>query len=471
MLMIITFGLNALINFALGLGVAYYLGAAEFGVFALAVAGGAVLQTVIFEWLRMAANRYYGEKQAAENPAILATLNLATGLAAIVLSVTGVILYFTGASLGLSATVAAMAPLTAISGGLFDYRCAVARAAFDMQRYARTVIVKNVAALVLMLGGAWWFCRADMVLIGLCLSALSGVAATARFGREKDRTGLFDAALLGRFALYSAPMVVSSLVFQLNMFMTRSTVAVHYGLSESGRYSLALDIGLKLVATIGSALDILLFQLAVRAEAEKDASAARAQLSRNLAIVTAVLLPLCVGFWMILPSFEALFVGASYAQAYSSYTLHLLPGLFAFGLAFYAINPIFQIAQKTWPVLVSAAANILVAAAVLFLIPGTSGRHGANATSAGFIAATLLMILLASRLAPIRVPWTDLARTAAATLALALALLPLRSLPPGFTTLLLSCVAGGLAYGFVAVALDIAGLRGLIRARLRPAAA
>lgn len=467
MLMIITFGFNALVNFALGLGVAYYLGAGEFGVFALAVAGGVVLQTVIFEWLRMAANRFYGEKQGAENPAILATLNLATGLAAILLSVTGVILYFAGASLGLSATVAAMAPLTAISGGLFDYRCAVARAAFDTRRYAQMVIVKNAMALVLMLGGAWWFCRADVVLIGLSLSALSGVLATARFAREKNIAGAFDAGLLGRFALYSGPMVVSSLVFQLNMFMTRSTVAVHYGLAESGRYSLALDIGLKLVATIGSALDILLFQLAVRAESEKDATAAREQLSRNLAIVTAILLPVCAGFWMIVPSFEVLFVGASYSGAYSSYTLHLLPGLFAFGLAFYAINPIFQIAQKTWPVLLSAAANISVAAAVLFLVPGSSGRHGAVATSAGFIAATLLMILLAGRLAPIKVPWADLGRAFAATLAMVLALIPLRGLAPGVSTLLLSCLAGGLAFSLTAYALNLAGLRAMLRARLR----
>ena len=38
MLTLVTFTFNAIANFALGLGVAYYLGAQEFGTYALAAA-------------------------------------------------------------------------------------------------------------------------------------------------------------------------------------------------------------------------------------------------------------------------------------------------------------------------------------------------------------------------------------------------------------------------------------------------
>lgn len=471
MLMISTFAFNAVANFALGLGVAWFLGAEQFGIYALIVAGGMVLQTLLFEWLRLSANRFYGQKQAADDPNLYATLNLGTGLTAIVLSGLAVILYFTGGAFGVAASVAALGPLVGIAGGLFDYRCAIARARFDNRRYAAIVVVKNALALVLMLGGAFWLRQAEVVVIGLCVSALSGVLVSARAFASPAGNGRFDRLLMRQFALYAGPMVISSLIYHLNMFMTRSGVALHYGLAESGRYSLALDIGLKLVATVGSALDILLFQLAVRAEAEGSEGAAKTQLGLNLLIITGILAPVCAGFWLILPSFEALFINESYHAAYTVYTLYLLPGLFAFGLAFYAITPLFQIARKTWPVLVAAFANISVAAGILYLIPGGDGSHGALATSSGFIAGTVLMAIMAWKTAPVAVPWRDLAKIAVAVAAMYAAVQPALTLPPGAGTLALTALAGGIVYLGAALTLNTGRLRSRVLARLRPAGA
>lgn len=471
MLTIMTFGINAVANFALGLGVAWFLGAEQFGIYALIVAGGMVLQTLLFEWLRLSANRFYGKKQAEADPNLYATLNFGTGLVAIALSVIAIALYVTDGAFGIAATVAALAPLASIASGLFDYRSAIARARFDNRRYAMIVIVKNLMALVLMLGGAFWFRSAEVVVLGLCLSALSGVLVSAHAFSDAGSTGRFNRLLLSQFALYAGPMVVSSVIYQLNMFMTRSGVALHYGLAESGRYSLALDIGLKLVATIGSALDILLFQLAVRAEAEDSDAAAKTQLGINMLIVTGILAPVCAGFWLILPSFECLFVDQSYHASYTVYTFFLLPGLFAFGLAYYAITPLFQIARKTWPVLVAALANISVAAGLLYLTPGTDGSHGALATTAGFVAGAILMGAMAWRTAPISVPWLDLAKIITATAAMYGAVLPLRALAPGALTLASTALAGGAVYLGLALALNTGGLRSRLFARLRPATA
>lgn len=467
MLAIITFSVNAIANFALGLGVAWFLGAEQFGVYALIVAGGAVLQTLLFEWLRLSANRFFGKRQAEADPNLYTTLSLGTGVLSIALSVLAIILYVTDGAFGVAATVAALAPLTGMAGGLFDFRCAIARAQFDNRRYAMMVIAKNLLALLLMIGGAFWLKRADVVVAGLCVSSVAGALVTARAFREGHAPGRFDRLLVRQFAIYAGPMIVSSLIYQLNMFMTRSGVAFHYGLAESGRYSLALDIGLKLTTTVGSALDILLFQLAVRAESEESREAATAQLSRNLLIVTGILAPACVGYWLILPSFEALFVAESYRAAFDAYTLYLLPGLFAVSLVFYAINPQFQIARKTWPMLLAALANIAVAAAVLYLWPGTDGRHGALATSAGFVVGGLLMVVIAWRTAPIDVPWLDLGKVVAATALMSAAALPARALEPGAFTLTLTALAGGAAYGLLALALNIGGLRTLLIARLR----
>ena len=243
MLTLATFIFNAAANFAIGLTVAYLLGAEQFGVFALASAGGALLQTLFLEWLRLSTNRFYGEKQGAEDGGLKSTLDLVTGLIAVGLSVAALALYLAGGGLGATALIAAMGPLIAVSNGIFDYRASVARTLFEHRRYAALVVVKNVAALVFMIGGAWYWRRADLVLIGLCLSAIAGVLLSSKYFSETrvlPRPARFD--LVRQFANYAAPLVFSSLLIQANVFMTRAVVAQHYGIDESGRFSLALDI-------------------------------------------------------------------------------------------------------------------------------------------------------------------------------------------------------------------------------------
>ena len=479
MLTLATFLINAIANFAIGLAVAYLLGAEQFGVFALASAAGALIQTLFLEWLRLSTNRFYGEKQGAVDAGLRATLDLVSGLIAVALSAAGLAFYLAGGAFGVSAIIAAMGPLIAVSNGIFDYRASIARTCFRHRRYAGLVLVKNGAALVLMLGGAWWWRRADVVLIGLCLSAGAGILLSARFYR--DRRALARPArldLVRQFAAYGAPLVVSSLLIQANVFMTRAAVAHHYGIDESGRFSLALDISLRLIATIGSGLDLVVFQYAVRAEAERGIAAARDQLTRNIVIVTGILLPATVGVWLALPPLEALLVSADFRESFDVYTLLLLPGLFCFGIVFYVVNPLFQIAHRTGPVTIAAAAGFIATALVLFLVPGRDGGHGALSTSVGYGVNMVVMIALAARLAPVAVPWSDLAGIGVATLGMTLAALPIRALPAGEGAAgqagLLAAIAivGAGVYGALAVAMNIGGLRGMMLERFRkPAAA
>lgn len=472
MLTLATFLFNALANFALGLGVAYLLGAEEFGIFALAAAAGSILQTIFYEWLRLSTNRFYGEKQGAEDSGIISTLNAWTGGISVALSLVALGLYLSGGGLGVSALVAAMGPLITISNGLFDYRASVARTCFHHRRYAALVIVKNLAALVLVLGGAFYWRKADLVLVGLCVSSLIGVLVSARFYHERrslPRPQRFD--LVRQFFIYAMPLIVSSLLIQLNMFLARSAVAWQYGVAESGRYSLALDIAVRLLMVIGSGLDLVLFQYAVRAEAERGIEAAKEQLGLNILIVTGVVLPSCLGLWLVLPHFEVMFVSESYRGAFSYYSTLLLPGMFFLCLVFYVINPLFQIARKTQAVIYAAAVGLAATAAVLFLVPGRDGGHGAIATSVGFFINAVIMGWLAWRIAPVRVPWGELAKMSAAVLAMVAATLPLRQVAPG-PVMLAAIVALALGvYGAGLLALNVGGCRRILLQRLRPAAA
>ncbi len=64
-------------------------------------------------------------------------------------------------------------------------------------------------------------------------------------------------------------------------FANRSVIAALGGFSESGYFSLASDIGTRVFGTLGAALDVLLFQIAVRAEEEGGHAAGEEQVART----------------------------------------------------------------------------------------------------------------------------------------------------------------------------------------------
>jgi O-antigen/teichoic acid export membrane protein len=180
----------------------------------------------------------------------------------------------------------------------------------------------------------------------------------------------------------------------------------------------------------------------------------------------ALLLPLAAGYWLAMPAFEALVVPASYRGSFAIYSTILIPALFAFALIQYALNPVFQLKRRTGPVVLAAFVALAVNAALLAILPERAGPQGvAIGQLAGLAAAALLFTIMAVRQGGLRLPWRDIGLAGLATAAMVLALLPLRSLDPPALALGLVTIGGAGIYAAIAYALDMAGLRVLLRAR------
>ena len=116
MRVIVAFLVNTVCNFAIGLLVAKFLGPEEFGRFALAMAVGVVMQAGLFDWIRLAATRFYSARAGAQEPDLRATLDVAFALVAFVLgalAVGGILLALAmpmpRALIGLAAALQALA--------------------------------------------------------------------------------------------------------------------------------------------------------------------------------------------------------------------------------------------------------------------------------------------------------------------------------------------------------------------------
>ena len=249
-----------------------------------------------------------------------------------------------GPALSLSPTLIVLAAVASLVNGLFDYSTGLLRASFQDRTYARLVIVKNALGLVLTAGGAIVFHSATMALVGGALS-LGGAVALIRTALADPRSSarLASLPLAKHYLGYAAPIIIANLFYLLVPLVNRGIVTHFWGFGETGQFSLAWDFGQRSLQAIGSALDVVLFQIAVAAHGREGPSAARAQVARNLGLVLALMLPTALGLWLVIPSVESLIVPADFRGPFAQYLTLLLPGLFALSIASYGINPAFQI--------------------------------------------------------------------------------------------------------------------------------
>ena len=473
MRVIAAFLVNTLCNFAIGLLVARFLGPEEFGRFALALSVGLALQTSLFEWIRQSAIRFYSARSRLDEPGLRATLDVSfAGLAAAAMAVVaGAMLV--GVDLPMSNALIGLALAASITNGLFDYNTAMVRARFDDALYGKLILTKNLVAVVATAGGAFLFHSATMALVGVCVS-MAGSLLTFRSALADPGVApaLARRATARSCVTYAAPIVVANLLYLFIPLANRALMARWYGFAETGQFSLAFDIGTRVVASIGSTLDVLLFQLAVRADEHHGAEHGREQVARNMAIVFAILAPACVGVWLTLPSIERLVVPEQFRGPFQFYFGLVLPGHFASGLLWYAINPVFQIAKRTLPMIIGAlvacTANLLLVAA----LPQVASSLAI--AQSGAMIAGLLTLIVASMFARARFPAArDILVVVVATGVMLLTLLPWRAASPGVLTLAGQAIVGVVIYtAFIAV-FDVAGLRGVgleaigaLRARL-----
>ncbi|MGX9983662.1 polysaccharide biosynthesis C-terminal domain-containing protein [Methylobacterium fujisawaense] len=474
MAVIAAFVINAGLNFVLGLLIAKLLGPADFGRFALATTGAIVLNTVLFEWLRLSATRFYSGRVRVDEPWIRHGLDrayLRIGLLLLAAAALCGAFGFAGGADGREAVLCGTG-LAALGIGVFDYHAALARARFDGKLYLGLVAVKNVLSFALMAAAAWWLPQPAWVLAAAGLSQLLAVLLLRHPLRDPHTP--FERPRLSAtwrvFARYGLPLIAANTAYQCLAFVNRGAIASHAGFAEAGYFALAADVTARAMTTLGTALDLLLFQLAVQAEEQSGRAAAEAQVAANAGTVFALLAPCAVGFWAVLPALQGLVVPDAYRGPFETYSTVLMPGLFCLSMMFYALNPVFQIRRRTLPVVAAALVGLAVNGAGLLILPDRMGGVGvALAQTAGLAAAGLWLGWRALTGAErIVLPWGEIGVAALACAAMGLALAPFRHLPPA-TALAVLVPAGTALYGALVWIFDIAGLRRQVLARLRPA--
>jgi O-antigen/teichoic acid export membrane protein len=453
MIMSVAFLLNAMIQFGLGLLVAYALGPERFGFYALALAAAVLVQTGLFEWIRLSVTRFYHAEAVGLHMALDRQMR---GVSGILLAVSLVLAMFGGRH----RWVFALVPLIAIAAGWVDYRAALFRARFDQRAFASLTMLRNLLAVVLVPLAAFWTMQAEAVLAAYLLSLLAAyVISGGMAGRTPPVAPSLD-RLSPCFA-YAWPIVATNLAYLAMFFWLRTQIAVQDGLAASGQFSLAFDVGFKLFATIGAAMDLLLFQQVLDIGRRDGQPQADAKLQMNAVLLLAVLLPLAFGLWLVLPSVEILLVPPDFRGGFARYLLALAPGLVLYCCIQYALHPFLQFSQETGRLLISG----LMAFAALVIVLAILGMDGRLVSSdrAGLafgvavaVAAGSLLIRIGS---PLPKGWHAPVQIGVSLLAMIAACRILPALEPGFFNLIVTGLTGAMVYAACIYMLDLAHIR------------
>jgi len=470
MRVVFAFLINTIFNLIVGLIVARFLGPEEYGRFALAIGVMIFGQALGFEWIRQCAIRFYSARAREKKPRVRATLDVAFAVFTLGFVPLAGAFAILGPEMSLPRDLMALALAASIANGLFDYETALARARFDDALYMRIIVIKNIFSVAGMAGGAWATGSARVTLAA-GMGALLGALVFSYRGLRDPGAGFFraDRRLLRPYAGYAAPIVAAVVLYQLIPLVNRDLATRFFGFAETGRFALAYDLGLRAVSALGSALDVLLFQIAVRAHDLHGQDRAREQVARNMAMVFALLLPACVGIWIVLPSIEVLIVPTAYRGAFANFLTLMLPGLFCLGLSQFALNAIFAIARKTGPV-VLAALVVCVADPVIFLLLPKAGDASslALAQSLAMALGFAALIVFAQASRPQWPRARDLVWTVIAVLGMAALAGPWRDWRPGLLQMIGQMAVAGGFYLTVVALTDLAGLRAAFVAKIVP---
>jgi O-antigen/teichoic acid export membrane protein len=463
MTVLLPFVVNAALNFVLGLLIAFFLGPAEFGRYAIGAAIIVLVNTAMMDWIRLSAVRFYSLRSRETEPEIRATLDLLVAGISITLCALLVVAVVAGFDLRMPAMMLSAAVLAGIGAGLFDYHGAIARARFLDAAYARLVIVKNLLALVLMVGGAWLTKDPTVVLFGGLVSAAVALVSVRR--RLADAPLSLTAAradLAWTFARYALPIVAGNAVYSLIPLLNRSLMAGAHGFAEAGYFSLASDMGLRLFGTLGATLEIVLLREVIRLDETRGRRAAQRRISANLVIVLAVALPAAIGFALALPAFDRLLVPPSFQGRFSAYMAPLLPGFVALTIFQAGLYPVFLLEKRTLVTTLAALVALLVNVAVLAAFGAGQPSAYALAQMAAFLVVLAITAVAALRILPVMPPLRDCGAILLAVAAMALAIWPLQGRLPAIVELALQVGVGALVYGAVILACDVARSRTLL---------
>ncbi|TSB48373.1 oligosaccharide flippase family protein [Alkalicoccobacillus porphyridii] len=423
---LLSHGTPALVGFA---AIAVYtrlLSDTEYGTYALVFAIAAMMNAIVFEWLKVSFLRYFASYQ--EKRKLMETVKLTFLLLAGATTFLALPLYFFMENL--SWVHILLAFVLSWSQSWYQLNLSLIRSEFNPQLYGYLAFSRSILSMlfgvVLIVAGF-----AELGLLwGLVLSfAVTLIWPTLNRWKLRMHLQQFDTSLLKSFASYGLPLAITLLLAVVIHNSDRFIISAMMGVGANGTYSATYDLTEQTIFTLMMVINLAAFPIALKAMESKGEAEALLQVKENTGLLLLIALPAMAGMILITPNAVSLMLG----EAFREDALVLMPfiavGAFLKGFKLYSVDIIFHLHKnmsiQLLPVLIAAVLNV---ALTIWLIPPL-GLVGAAVATITAYAIAIILSLFFMRI-PMRTfpfPYKDFVKILLAVVGMTVALWPLRS--------------------------------------------
>ncbi len=433
----------------------------DYGRYALAFGAGSLAQTTFFVWLEASMARFY-PAEGRDNPdapflfGTIYRLHMVVIATFAALCVLGLLLWpghgALKSAIGLSLGCVVFRSLAKLVQEQRRAEGRVAQASLiDMAQTAGGFVI-GIACAYAGLGGA-------SPVVGIGLTALLLLPFIARQDWRRALKGRFDAERARQYAHYGFP-VSASLVLTLALYTADRFLIAHYlDDSQAGAYHAGFSLASRILDVLFVWFGAAGTPAMINALERGGEAALKENARQQLTTMAFVLFPAVAGLVMVAPSLGGMMIGEALRDKALEVTPLISIGALFSGLNTYYFLQAFTLARKTRLLVVAMAVPAVANIALNILLIPMMGLIGAAWASAlSFALGLLASWLLGFRALPLPVPLWDLAKIAACTAAMILAL----AIEPawgGVAEVTLKSVTGAVVYGVLAWILNLNGIR------------
>ena len=447
-------GLPGLVGFATAVLLTWLLPPEEYGIYGLGMAAVMLGNSLLFEWLGHGVARWYQAHDADLRFMSTILVLFAGTCVASMLLLAGITAL---GLLGDHVTLAWILLYGSWAYGWYELAGRVQICRFRPLGYLVMSLARSGLILVGTLLLAWLTRSGDAVLL-VAFTAMLAAGCIARIAAGISVQDGFDPALTRSLVAYGAPilltMAFSGLMTSVNPLLigTLSSKEAVAGFTIS--FTLVQTTLLVIAYGIGSAT----WPFAVRAVDSGDPMVARAQLSRNFALLLGLVLPGGVGLALLAPGFARVLINPAYYDAVARMTPWLSACAVLMAVRSLYVDSAFQLGRRTSLLAQVTALGALVNVTLaVVLIPRWGGLGAAIAMTCASVTSLIHSSILANRAYPLPVPLRTTAAIILATCCMAAAVMAAPS-RTGLAGLLLEVGLGAFVYAGALVLLERLGL-------------
>ncbi len=375
------------------------LTAAEYGRYALIVAGVGLVHVVMFQWLQMIIARFLPQEDAEQSEILGTVLSIFIALST-ALGAIGILIVYFWSDPKWQYMLALAVPLT-LAHSWLQINMTLASAQVAPTRYGGLLGVRSVLTLLVGYGLAFVGWVATAPIIGLLVGTILACVFFGRSPWQGVRVNWPPAQLMREYMAYGLPLTITFSLGWITSTSDRVLISWLIDDAATGIYAAGYDIAQLSLGVLLGIVNTAAYPLVIRKMTEQGAIAATIQLNKNGALVMTIALSGAAGLIALSQHITLIFLGS----AFQNETAIIMPWIAA-ASAITAIKAFhfdlaFQLAKESkWQAYTSAIAALANVLLCMLLIPFFGILGAAWATLAACLLATIFSVVIGNRVFP-----------------------------------------------------------------------